>query len=70
MTVADDEPPPPPILLLPMGVRTMRDQQDLCGLRNLSLMRGEGVDAPTYSGCTVPPPPPPAVTDDEVVPDE
>jgi len=40
MTVVADEEPP----VDPMGARTMRDQQDLCGLRNFSLMRGEGVE--------------------------
>lgn len=40
MTVVADEEPPAD----PMGARTIRDQQDLCGLRNFSLMRGEGVE--------------------------
>lgn len=69
ITVADDEPPPtpPPAPVLPIGARTMRDQHDLCGLRNFNLIRGDGVDAPTYSGCEDAAPP--AVADDEV-PDE
>lgn len=39
---------PPPVILL--GARTMRDQPDLCCLRNLCFMRGEGVEVVNSCG--------------------
>lgn len=64
--VATPQLPPPIGTMLLFGASIIRDQPDLCCLRNLCLILGEGVEVVVNSCVVQPPPPAPPVMEDVV----